>query len=278
MKKVPSVLFLFFIILLYPLAGQIQAENAPDSAQSENPDSTKSSQLMGLDELNGIAMLQVRGSRVILSRQDILDGIVYQRVVVESDTEKATVMLDGFTGEVRMMVLEQKDIPDPEQSEKDSLEIQSKKMDPQEISRKDAERIAHSKIRGESRLVRMRKIERDGRVYYEAVVRPASFGGEDTIYWIDSITGAVDYADNDPRKQVRDQQQDRLVERLGYRIKIPDAEARKKALEKVPGRIISSKLKKKSGDLYYYFDIFTADKEIKKVRVHTRKDRVTTLR
>lgn len=266
------MLLILIVLLLSPAliyAVEETETTSQDSSETAPPDSSLFPELMENEVLNAIALKEIVGGHLVSSEQEIVDGIVYQRVVMESRTEKVRVWLDPYTGKVKRTFREEKEVPEPDLEAKTGDEQADEPDDI--INRDQAQKIARWRHGEDTDILRTKRITHSGQTYYEVKVRKDRIGAEEQRYWINTKTARLSLPDDDPNKAMREAHQKSLAERQGHKIKITPEDAEKKALEKVPGTVIVTQLDKKLGDMYYMVTILSEDQEIRKVRIHASR-------
>ncbi len=245
---------------------------AQEETNSAIPDSIKYPKQLDLKTLNAIAAEQVKNGLVKSSVEDISDGIVQRRFVVESKTEIAFIWLDPYNGEIRYIGREEKELSLEDQKQEKEAATADKDNTPVDfLSRRDAEKIAHAQVKDEAGILRSKKIMVDGQSFFEVTLKTKKFGARKQTFLIAAKTGRIELSDDDPVRQIYNDRQESLRQRQSHKIKLSAPEAEEIALKAIPGKAISTELKKKRGEIYYQIQIFTEDKEIREVKVHAKK-------
>lgn len=239
-------------------------QDADNQKKQAQPDSIQIPRELETHELRVIAFKQVEGGQIKRFSKEIVDGVSFYRALVESDREIATMWLDPYSGKVRKIVREERKLAPTETNRAKEDVPQTADYEP--IDRHTAEIIATAQLEKDAKAELIRQIEYKGQTYYEVVIRERVIGADKQTFWIETQNGTVSAPLDDARHQHGQQKKARIDQKLSDEIKISRDDAKKKVLERVPGRIIATDIRKKGGTPYYYFQVLTDDKQVKKVR------------
>ena len=266
----PRFTFILFLLTCWTLF-LLQSHLPAQEQQPAGEDSLPKFEEKKPDELMNIILNTVKKGTIRSFDKKIFDGISYYHAFVETEQDSVFIWIDAYSGNIKKKIYRHKQVPPDSLNNngaKNEIDLSEGKFI---VTRQIAEIIAASQIDGAFKIIRVSDEKYAENEYFEVTVSEDYIGANEKVYWVNKKTAEISYPITSNLQQLYKDHQQNLGKRLNKEIHLSAEDAEKKALELVPGIVVSTRIKKKHNDAFYIVQILKKDKTVKAVEVHAEK-------